>query len=103
MLCYATICANVLLTCKTLFLLQWRLQVPPPSRGSLYLRPLLLGTGPLLGLCPAPSYTFVLYAVPVGGRAKVRNSYLVRSLPWAFAWWRSQILSSGPSPWRMLR
>lgn len=44
--------------------------VPPPSRGSLYLRPLLLGTGPLLGLCPAPSYTFVLYAVPVGGRAK---------------------------------
>ncbi|GFR49475.1 hypothetical protein Agub_g11409 [Astrephomene gubernaculifera] len=44
--------------------------VPPPGRGSLYLRPLLLGTGPLLGLCPAPSYTFVVYAVPVGGRAK---------------------------------
>ncbi|KAG2482666.1 hypothetical protein HYH03_018404 [Edaphochlamys debaryana] len=44
--------------------------VPPSSRGSLYLRPLLLGTGPLLGLCPAPSYTFVVYAIPVGGRAK---------------------------------
>ncbi len=53
-------------------------QVPPPSRGSLYLRPLLLGTGPLLGLCPAPSYTFVLYAVPVGGRAKVGKGYLLR-------------------------
>ncbi|PNW86312.1 hypothetical protein CHLRE_02g081400v5 [Chlamydomonas reinhardtii] len=44
--------------------------VPPSCRGSLYVRPLLLGTGPLLGLCPAPSYTFVVYAVPVGGRAK---------------------------------
>ncbi|GIL83491.1 hypothetical protein Vretimale_11158 [Volvox reticuliferus] len=44
--------------------------VPPPARGSLYIRPLLLGTGPLLGLCPAPSYTFLVYAVPVGGRAK---------------------------------
>ncbi|GLC33720.1 hypothetical protein PLESTM_000104000 [Pleodorina starrii] len=44
--------------------------VPPASRGSLYLRPLLLGTGPLLGLCPAPSYTFLVYAVPVGSRAK---------------------------------
>ncbi|GLI59762.1 hypothetical protein VaNZ11_001723 [Volvox africanus] len=44
--------------------------VPPAARGSLYIRPLLLGTGPLLGLCPAPSYTFLVYAVPVGGRAK---------------------------------
>ncbi|EFJ45222.1 branched chain amino acid aminotransferase, partial [Volvox carteri f. nagariensis] len=44
--------------------------VPPAAKGSLYVRPLLLGTGPLLGLCPAPSYTFVVYAVPVGSRAK---------------------------------
>ncbi|KXZ42477.1 hypothetical protein GPECTOR_143g718 [Gonium pectorale] len=55
---------------------QW---VPPASRGSLYLRPLLLGTGPLLGLCPAPSYTFVVYAVPVGGRAKTGPALLAPS------------------------
>lgn len=47
------------------------LQVPACSAGSLYLRPLLLGSGSLLGLCPAPSYTFVVYACPVGTRLKV--------------------------------
>ncbi|CAL0327121.1 unnamed protein product [Lupinus luteus] len=39
--------------------------VPPPGKGSLYLRPLLLGTGPVLGLAPAPEYTFLIYASPV--------------------------------------
>ena len=48
--------------------------VPPPEVGSLYLRPLLLGSGPLLGLCPAPSYTFCVYAAPVGSRLKVSGS-----------------------------
>lgn len=33
--------------------------VPPQGKGSLYLRPLLLGSGPILGLGPAPSYTLV--------------------------------------------
>lgn len=44
--------------------------VPPVGKGALYLRPLLLGTGPLLGLGPAPSYTFVVYAAAVGAYFK---------------------------------
>ncbi|KAI4342046.1 hypothetical protein MLD38_026708 [Melastoma candidum] len=40
--------------------------VPPPGKGSLYIRPLLIGTGP--GLAPRPSteVTFMVYANPVG-------------------------------------
>lgn len=33
--------------------------VPPQGKGSLYLRPLLIGSGPILGLGPAPAYTLV--------------------------------------------
>ncbi|XVF39740.1 hypothetical protein PTKIN_Ptkin01aG0057000 [Pterospermum kingtungense] len=44
--------------------------VPPPGKGSLYIRPLLLGSGPILGLAPAPEYTFVIYASPVGNYFK---------------------------------
>jgi branched-chain amino acid aminotransferase len=36
------------------------------SQGALYLRPLVLGTGAILGVNPAPSYTFFVYASPVG-------------------------------------
>ncbi|GAB4852426.1 hypothetical protein Ancab_016621 [Ancistrocladus abbreviatus] len=39
--------------------------IPPPGIGFLYMRPLLLGTGAILGLGPAPEYTFVVYASPV--------------------------------------
>lgn len=39
--------------------------VPPPGKGSLYMRPMLLGTGPILGLGPAPEYMFLVYASPV--------------------------------------
>lgn len=39
--------------------------IPPYGKGSLYMRPLLLGTGPILGLAPAPEYTFLVYASPV--------------------------------------
>lgn len=46
--------------------------VPPAGKGSLYLRPLLMGTGPILGLGPAPSYTFLAYAAAVGAYFKVR-------------------------------
>lgn len=45
--------------------------MPPLGRGALYIRPLLLGSGPLLGLGPAPSYTFVVYAAAVGAYFKV--------------------------------
>ncbi|XP_043711883.1 branched-chain amino acid aminotransferase 2, chloroplastic-like isoform X2 [Telopea speciosissima] len=40
--------------------------VPPPGKGSLYLRPLLMGSGAMLGLAPAPEYTFIIFASPVG-------------------------------------
>ncbi|XXG56798.1 hypothetical protein AAC387_Pa03g4122 [Persea americana] len=44
--------------------------VPPPGKGSLYVRPLLIGSGPILGLAPAPEYTFLIYASPVGNYFK---------------------------------
>jgi branched-chain amino acid aminotransferase len=44
--------------------------VPPEGKGSLYLRPLLMGTGPILGLGPAPSYTFCIYCAAVGAYFK---------------------------------
>lgn len=44
--------------------------VPPSGKGSLYLRPLLLGSGPILGLGPASSYTFVIYCAAVGSYFK---------------------------------
>lgn len=40
--------------------------VPPLGKGSLYIRPCLWGTGSVLGVQPAPSYTFALYVSPVG-------------------------------------
>ena len=45
--------------------------VPPQGKGALYLRPLLMGSGPILGLAPAPEYTFLIYAAPVGNYFKV--------------------------------
>ncbi|XP_027360658.1 branched-chain amino acid aminotransferase 2, chloroplastic-like isoform X2 [Abrus precatorius] len=45
--------------------------VPPPGKGSLYIRPLLMGSGPVLGLAPAPEYTFLIYVSPVGNYFKV--------------------------------
>ncbi|XP_076959982.1 branched-chain-amino-acid aminotransferase 2, chloroplastic-like [Bidens hawaiensis] len=44
--------------------------IPPPGKGSLYLRPLLIGSGPTLGVSPAPEYTFLVYASPVGNYFK---------------------------------
>lgn len=45
--------------------------VPPyragaPAQGALYLRPLVVGTAPLLGVNPAASYTFFVFTSPVG-------------------------------------
>ncbi|PPS15114.1 hypothetical protein GOBAR_AA05465 [Gossypium barbadense] len=45
--------------------------VPPPGKGSLYIRPLLIGSGPVLGVGPAPEYMFLTYASPVGNYFKV--------------------------------
>jgi branched-chain amino acid aminotransferase len=44
--------------------------IPPEGKGSLYLRPLLIGTGPILGLGPAPSYDFLVYCSPVASYFK---------------------------------
>lgn len=40
--------------------------VPPSGRGALYVRPILFGSGPVLGVSPAPSFTFMVYCTPVG-------------------------------------
>lgn len=40
--------------------------IPPVGRGAMYVRPLLMGSGPVLGVAPAPSYTFLVYVTPVG-------------------------------------
>jgi branched-chain amino acid aminotransferase len=44
--------------------------VPPVGLGSLYIRPLLIGSGAILGLGPAPSYTFLVYVSPVASYFK---------------------------------
>lgn len=49
--------------------------MPPLGKGALYIRPLLLGSGPLLGLGPAPTYTFVVYAAAVGAYFKVEHEF----------------------------
>jgi len=40
--------------------------LPPNGRGELYIRPLIFGSGSILGVAPAPEYTFLVYVVPVG-------------------------------------
>ncbi len=41
--------------------------VPPyGTGGSLYIRPLLIGSGPQIGIAPAPEYTFLVLVMPVG-------------------------------------
>ncbi|XP_021718456.1 branched-chain amino acid aminotransferase 2, chloroplastic-like [Chenopodium quinoa] len=44
--------------------------IPPTGKGSLYIRPLLMGSGSVLGIAPAPEYTFLIYASPVGNYFK---------------------------------
>ena len=48
------------------------LQVPPTGKGSLYIRPQLIGSGAILGVAPAPQYTFIVFVCPVGHYFKVR-------------------------------
>ncbi|KAG2567964.1 branched-chain-amino-acid aminotransferase 5, chloroplastic-like isoform X2 [Panicum virgatum] len=40
--------------------------VPPTGKGSLYIRPQLIGSGAILGVAPAPQYTFIVFVCPVG-------------------------------------
>ncbi|MCF8359025.1 MAG: branched-chain amino acid aminotransferase [Prolixibacteraceae bacterium] len=44
-----------------------KLYVPPYGSGaSLYIRPLLIGTGPQIGVKPATEYLFMVFVMPVG-------------------------------------
>ncbi len=41
--------------------------VPPyDSGGALYIRPILIGTGPILGVAPATEYKMIIFTIPVG-------------------------------------
>ena len=40
--------------------------VPPYKKGGLYIRPVVWGTGPTIGVAPADTYTFLILTVPVG-------------------------------------
>jgi len=44
--------------------------VPPYKSGTLYLRPLLFGSGAALGVGPSPTTTFCIYTSPVGNYFK---------------------------------
>tara|TARA_Y100000590_G_scaffold129160_1_gene147675 strand:- start:502 stop:1536 length:1035 start_codon:yes stop_codon:yes gene_type:complete len=44
--------------------------LPPFGRGSLYIRPILWGTEPVLGVRPVNEYTFIIFASPVGSYFK---------------------------------
>ncbi|VFQ62287.1 unnamed protein product [Cuscuta campestris] len=50
--------------------------IPPAGKGSLYVRPLLLGSGPVLGVAPAQEYTFIVFACPVANYFKEGSSSL---------------------------
>lgn len=52
--------------CKTV--IKDNIEFVPPygSGGSLYLRPLVIGSGPRIGLQPSDEYTFVVLAIPAG-------------------------------------
>ncbi len=43
--------------------LRW---VPPYGKGSLYIRPMVIGSGPVLGVHPAEEYLFYVFPSPVG-------------------------------------
>ncbi|RZS02253.1 hypothetical protein BHM03_00032294 [Ensete ventricosum] len=57
------------------------MQVPPTGKGSLYIRPLLFGSGSVLGVSPAPEYTFLVFVSPVGNYFKVCRFKSYCSIP----------------------
>jgi len=44
--------------------------VPPYGRGSMYIRPIVWGTAPALGVRPVSEYTFIVFVSPVGSYFK---------------------------------
>ncbi|KAL9855935.1 Branched-chain-amino-acid aminotransferase 1 [Arabidopsis thaliana] len=62
--------------------------VPPPGKGSLYLRPLLFGSGASLGVAAASEYTFLVFGSPVQNYFKegtaALNLYVEEVIPRAY-------------------
>ncbi len=60
--------------------------VPAPERGSFYLRPVLIGTEPVLGVRPSQEYLFYVFGCPVGpymgGNRLIVLSGVHRSAPY---------------------
>ena len=56
--------------CKTIVKKNAEYVPPFGTGGSMYLRPLLIGTGPQIGVAPASEYTFLLMVMPVGAYYK---------------------------------
>ena len=50
--------------------------VPPYGKGSLYVRPIVWGTSPAIGVKAALDYTFVVFVSPVGSYFKGANEML---------------------------
>ncbi|CAJ1936222.1 unnamed protein product [Sphenostylis stenocarpa] len=62
--------------------------VPPCGKGALYIRPLLFGSGSVMGIAPAPQCTFLIYTNPIcnvyKGRTSSLNLLVDDKLPRAF-------------------
>lgn len=58
------------------------MQVPPHGKGSLYIRPLLTGSGPVLGIAPAPECSFMIFTSPIGNYYKVRFPFKTLNCIW---------------------
>ncbi|PQQ05401.1 branched-chain-amino-acid aminotransferase 3 chloroplastic-like [Prunus yedoensis var. nudiflora] len=52
--------------------LENRRWVPPPNKGFLHIRPLLIGSGPVLSLTPAPEFIFLILVTPMGDYSRVK-------------------------------
>lgn len=61
----------LLLLYVLVILLSASLQVPPPNKGFLHIRPLLIGSGPVLSLTPAPEFIFLILVTPMGDYSRV--------------------------------
>ncbi len=59
--------------------------IPGYGKGSLYLRPVLIGSGPVLGVAPAKEYLFYVFASPasqyMGGDRAIVLSHVHRAAP----------------------
>lgn len=60
-----------------LFIPHLLLQVPPYGKGALYIRPLLFGSGSVMGIAPAPQCTFLIYTNPICNVYKVSHHVCV--------------------------